>query len=99
MYLRKRRGNCRDMRIPHFKRKLSKFVLIASAACAVLLISALWMRVRSQISDSVHTSELNYILTEERGAPSFDPVHSDTLLNVTFMEQLVGTLVKYAWDG
>lgn len=43
--------------------------------------------------------ELTYVLTEERGTPSFNPLHSDTLLNVVFMEQIVGTLVKYAFDG
>lgn len=61
--------------------------------------STLWIPAQTQISEESKLSELNYILTEERGIPSFDPVHSDTLLNVTFMEQVVGTLVKSAWDG
>jgi MarR-like DNA-binding transcriptional regulator SgrR of sgrS sRNA len=43
--------------------------------------------------------ELTYILTEERGIPSFDPLHSDTLLNQNFDEHLVGTLLKYAANG
>jgi ABC-type transport system substrate-binding protein len=42
---------------------------------------------------------LRYVLTEERGAVSFSPEHSDTLLNATFMEQLVGTLIKYGDSG
>ena len=45
------------------------------------------------------SAELTYILTEERGVPSFDPLHSDTLLNAYFIEQLVGTLVKGGFDG
>lgn len=43
--------------------------------------------------------ELTYILTEERGIPSFDPLHSDTLLNQNFDEHLVGTVIKYAANG
>lgn len=42
---------------------------------------------------------LTYILTEERGTPSFNPLYSDTIVNLVFMEQLVSTLVKYAFDG
>jgi len=45
------------------------------------------------------TRELTYVLTEERGTPSFNPLYSDTLLNLVFMEQLTATLVKYAFDG
>lgn len=43
--------------------------------------------------------ELTYILTEERGIPSFDPLHSDTLLNQNFDEHLIGTIVKFAGNG
>lgn len=43
--------------------------------------------------------ELTYVLTEERGTPSFNPLYSDTIVNLVFMEQLVSTLVKYAFDG
>ncbi len=43
----------------------------------------------------MNSKKLTYILTEERGVVSFDPLHSDTLLNLTFEEQIVGTLVKF----
>lgn len=39
--------------------------------------------------------DLTYIIAEESHAPSFDPVDSDALYNVTYLEQLVGTLIKY----
>jgi len=42
---------------------------------------------------------LTYILTQESGQPSFDPAHSDTMLNLVFMENIVGTLVKYGASG
>ena len=43
--------------------------------------------------------DLTFILTEERGTPSFEPAHSDTLLNAYFIEQMVGTLLKHGFDG
>lgn len=38
---------------------------------------------------------LTYIFTEDKWPPSVDPKESDLIFNLTFMEHLVGTLVKF----
>ncbi len=80
---------------------MKKSLISTSIILALLIMMAHWLtstRMRPPTSKA-DSRELTYVLTEERGTPSFNPLHSDTLLNVVFMEQIVGTLVKYAFDG
>lgn len=68
---------------------------------SLLLLVTLFM-FRSKAFTLLHpmrSNELTYAITDESGAPTFNIEESDSLLSLTHMEQLVGTLVKYGATG